>query len=231
MNAMELSLKPIAHIENDFSEKFGIPRQSGLVKEVLGKIVFEPEFARKEALRGLEQYRYLWLIFGFSKNVEKHWSATVKPPRLGGKTRMGVFATRSPYRPNPLGLSSVKIEKIMENDMGQPEILVSGADLLNQTPIYDIKPYLVYADSHPDAGNGFADNLDIFEVTLVFPDEQKRKLPEEKIAPITAILKQDPRPGYDYETNRDYKIMYGGYDIHFCAKGKTLTVTDVIWVG
>ena len=158
MNAMELSLKPIAHIENDFSEKFGIPRQSGLVKEVLGKIVFEPEFARKEALRGLEQYRYLWLIFGFSKNVEKHWSATVKPPRLGGKTRMGVFATRSPYRPNPLGLSSVKIEKIMENDMGQPEILVSGADLLNQTPIYDIKPYLVYADSHPDAGNGFADN-------------------------------------------------------------------------
>ena len=190
-------IKIIAHIENDFTEKFGIPRQSGLA-DVPSRIVFEPEYRVAEAFRGLEGFSHLWILWLFSEAMGKKWSPTVRPPRLGGNTRMGVFATRSPFRPNSIGLSSVKISGIDLNSPDGPVITVTGADIMNGTPIIDIKPYLAYTDSHPEALSGFAlaDRSDI--LTVDFPPELLEKVPEEKRHGLIKILAQDPRPSYLY---------------------------------
>lgn len=217
----------IAHIYTDFVEKFGIPRQSGLVKELKGRIVFEPEYRCPDAVKGLEGFDYIWLLWQFEGTERGHWSATVKPPRLGGNTRMGVFATRSPFRPNPVGLSSVRLEGIEYTEEG-PVLYVSGIDLKNRTPIYDIKPYLPYTDSHPDAREGFAHGVKEYELTVEFPEELLSVYPEEKRAAIIEVLKQDPRPAYHDDENRKYGVSFAGYDVHFKVKGETLTVFEVV---
>ena len=216
-----MELLQIAHIENGYKAKFGIPRQSGLVG-IESRIVMEKGYAMEEAFRGIEDYDYLWLIWGFSKNVEKPFSATVKPPRLGGKIRMGVFATRSPYRPNPIGLSSVKLERVEKTERGVV-LVVTGADLLDGTPIYDIKPYLAYADAHPGVRSGFTDDYEFKELEVDFPAELLEEVPEEERSAVLQILRQDPRPGYDKGVDREFKIAYGSVDITFvieeeCAK-------------
>lgn len=221
---MDNQWKVIAHIYNDYQEKFGIPRQSGLVQGIISRIVFEKEYRVAEALRGLEDYDYIWLLWQFSKNYDKPWSATVKPPRLGGKKRMGVFATRSPYRPNNIGLSSVKMERIdLVSDEG-PVIYVSGADLLDGTPIYDMKPYLAYTDSHPEAREGFAGTVKGQGISVKFPQELLEQLPADKREPIMELLRQDPRPGYDGDITREYKLVYAGYDIWFRKNEEGLEV-------
>ncbi len=227
-----LNMAPIANIVNDFTDKFGIPRQAGLLEHTQSRIVFEPKYRNAAAFRGLEEYDYLWLLWGFSESHEKTWSATVKPPRLGGKKRVGVFATRAPYRPNNIGLSSVRIEKIILDSEEGPVILVKGADLLNGTPIYDIKPYLVYADSHPEARSGFADTVSFDPIEVVFPKEAAEAcgVPEKMRLAMIEILQQDPRPGYDRGKERDYKLAYGGYDIHFRAEDDCLIVESVVKV-
>ena len=195
-------MKIIGHIHTDFSSKFGIPRQSGLVPELKGIITFEPEFRNPEAFRGLEEFSHIWLLWKFSKSEKEHWSATVKPPRLGGKKRMGVFATRSPYRPNDIGLSSVKLEKISFDEKLGPMLYVAGADLLDGTPIYDIKPYIAYTDSHPDAAEGFAGTVKEKELQVDFPEDLLSKFPKEKRDAILGVLSQDPRPAYDTDETR-----------------------------
>lgn len=218
-----MELKVIAHIRNDFTAKFGIPRQSGLVN-VHAQIEFTPEYRNPDALRGLEGYSHLWLIWDFSEAHHEGWSPTVRPPRLGGNTRMGVFATRSPYRPNPIGLSSVKIEKI---DLKKATITVSGADLLDGTPIFDIKPYLAYTDSHPDAIDGFAFGPGQGTVKVVCPAELLAAVPAEKQQGLLALLEQDPRPGYADDPNRLYGMEYAGFDIRFTVAGGKLTVKEI----
>ncbi len=220
-------MKPIAHIETDFPEKFGIPRQSGLVKELTGKIYFEPEYRNPDAFNGLSGFNYIWLLWEFQNPGRSGWSATVKPPRLGGNTHMGVFATRSPFRPNPIGLSSVKLENIEFTDKG-PVLTVSGADLKNGTPIYDIKPYLAYTDCHPDAEGGFSD--DVFEkhLDVDFPEELLKIYPEEKRTAILEILRQDPRPSYQNDPDRRYGVSFAGFDVHFYVNEDKLTVTEVV---
>ncbi len=224
-----LNMAPIAHIVNDFTDKFGIPRQAGLLEHTQSRIVFEPKYRNTAAFRGLEEYDYIWLLWGFSESHKKPWSATVKPPRLGGKKRVGVFATRAPYRPNNIGLSSVKLEEIIFDETDGPVIIVKGADLLNGTPIYDIKPYLTYADSHPNAKSGFADTVSFDSVEVYFPEELAKScgVSEEKRLAMIEILEQDPRPGYDKSKERDYKLAYGGYDIHFIASENRLTVKQL----
>lgn len=220
-------MKIIGYIHTDFPSKFGIPRQSGLIPELKGKITFEPEFRNPEAFRGLEEFSYIWLLWKFSKSEKQHWSATVKPPRLGGKKRMGVFATRSPYRPNDIGLSSVKLEKITYDGKNGPILHVAGVDLMDGTPIYDIKPYLPYADSHPEATEGFAESVRNKELKVVFPEELLRKYPEEKRPAIIGILKQDPRPAYDTDEARVYGVEFAGYDVRFKVTGDTLVVKEL----
>lgn len=220
-------LKIIAHIHNDFTEKFGIPRQSGLVDTLQSKIVFTPEYRNKDSLRGLDEYTHIWLLWIFSKAVNKEWSPTVRPPRLGGNKRVGVFASRSPFRPNSIGLSSVKIEKIDLNSPLGPVIYVSGADILNNTPIIDIKPYLPYTDCHSDAGNGFAYSKKGGALQVDFPTELLNIIPKEKQNTIIDILAQDPRPGYQSEQNRIYKMAFGGFEIHFSVLENTLKVHSV----
>lgn len=215
----------IARIYNDYGTKFGVPRQSGLVEETFSEIVFEPEYRVAEAFRGLEQFDYIWLIWQFSECEGKKWTPTVRPPRLGGNKRMGVFATRSPFRPNSIGLSSVKLLEIKHTDKG-PVLLVSGADLMNGTPIYDIKPYLPYVDSHPNASNGFAlSESEPFEV--VIPDHLKKLLSGEKMKALTAVLSQDPRPQYIDEPERIYGMTFAGKEIKFTVTDSTVTVTDI----
>ncbi len=213
-------MKVIAKIKSDFSTKFGIPRQSGLV-DTKAQIIFESEYNVKEALRGLEEYSHLWLIWGFSENKETDWSPTVRPPRLGGNKRVGVFATRSPYRPNPIGLSSVKIEKI-EGTV----ITVSGADLLNGTPIYDIKPYLAFTDSHPDALGGFADRVIDDGLEVVISEKLKHNLAKDDLDNLLKILKSDPRPHY-HEDSRVYAFEFSKYHIEFSVKNTVLTVLQI----
>ena len=208
-------MKIIGYIHTDFPTKFGIPRQSGLVEELKATITFEPEYRNPEAFRGLEEFSYIWLLWKFSKSEKKNWSATVKPPRLGGKKRMGVFATRSPYRPNDIGLSSVKLEKIEFNEKMGPVLTVAGADLMDGTPIYDIKPYIAYADSHPEASEGFAGTVKEKELAVEFPEELLRIYPEEKRKAIVAVLKQDPRPAYDTDETRVYGVEFAGFDVRF----------------
>ncbi len=222
-----MELKTIAHLRCDFPEKFGIPRQSGLVNSVTARIVFTPEYRNPDALRGLELYSHLWIIWQFSEAVRDDWSPTVRPPRLGGNTRMGVFATRSPYRPNPIGLSSVKIEKIETDSKDGPVITVSGVDIMDNTPIYDIKPYLAYADSHPNASDGFALNTHDALLDVTIPSEISDILPQEKTAAVTELLAQDPRPQYQNSPERIYTMSYAEFDISFVVDGTALTVTDI----
>ena len=220
-------MKPIAHIHTDFPAKFGIPRQSGLVSSLSGVIVFTPEFRNPEALRGLEAYSHLWLIWQFSQAVCSGFSPTVRPPRLGGNRRMGVFATRSPFRPNPIGLSSVALEKIELQSPNGPLLYVSGADLMDNTPIYDIKPYLPFTDSHPNAKAGFAEKTQAHALSVVFPEELLLKVPETKRCALTEILRQDPRPSYQTDPHRVYGFCFAGLEIKFTVCGDVLTVQDV----
>lgn len=221
-------MKIIARIRSDFPEKFGIPRQSGLVEELKARIVFEPEYRNPDALRGLEGYSHLWLIWQFSESVRENWSPTVRPPRLGGNQRVGVFATRSPFRPNPIGLSSVRILSIDMHTEEGPVILVAGADLMDQTPIYDIKPYLPHVDSHPEAKGGFAYEVKDYALHVEFPEEEIHRLPEEKREALRSLLEQDPRPSYQQDPERIYGLSFAGYEVKFRVEGKTLTVLHVI---
>ena len=221
-------MKMIAKIETDFPDKFGIPRQSGLVEELKGTIVFEPEYRNPDALKGLEGYNYIWLLWQFEGVERDNWSVTVRPPRLGGNKHMGVFATRSPFRPNPIGLSSVKLERIELHTERGPLLHVSGIDLRHNTPIYDIKPYLPYADCHTDAVGGFAHEVKDYELEVIFPEELILKIPEGKREAIVAVLKQDPRPSYHNDPARKYGVSFAGFDVRFVVDGKVLTVVDVI---
>ena len=218
-------MKIIARIKTAFKEKFGIPRQSGIV-DCIGKIVFEPEYRSREAVMGLDGYSHLWIIWKFSKTERDGWSPTVRPPRLGGNKRIGVFATRSPFRPNPIGLSSVKIVGIEQTSEG-PVITVSGVDLLDGTPIYDIKPYLAYTDSHPDAIGGFADEVRDYALDVNFPDNLLNKIDTGLHKQLKTVLSQDPRPSYKKEGDDEYGMNFDGYEIRFFVKGGTLTVTGV----
>lgn len=226
MNGIK-SIVPIAYIKNSFSSKFGVPRQSGIVDSVLSKIIFEKDFRNDDFLRGLDEYSHIWLIWGFSMVEDNKYSATVRPPRLGGNKRIGVFSTRSPFRPNHLGLSSVKIEKIVkEKDQGTV-IYVSGADLVDGTPIYDIKPYLSFTDSHPNAKNGFAENTGFIELKVSISDDLLELIDDNDKASITAILEQDPRPSYQNDENRVYSFEFGKYKISFKVSNNDLIVTNI----
>lgn len=222
-----MEIKPIAYIRTDFKEKFGIPRQSGLVSSVRGDIIFQPQFRNPDALRGLEQYTHIWLIWEFSEAVRSEWSPTVRPPRLGGNKRMGVFATRSPYRPNPLGLSSVKIEEIRPDTPNGPVITVSGVDLMDKTPIYDIKPYLPYADIHVDASDGFALTRKEGALEVIVPDDIEPLIPADKRQALIEILAQDPRPQYQSSPDRVYTMSFAGMDVSFCIDDKTVTIKNI----
>ena len=223
-----MQIHVIATIHNDFTAKFGIPRQSGLVQGLQSVIVFEPEYRSPEAVRGLEGYSHLWLLWHFSKAERQTWSATVRPPRLGGNTRMGVFATRSPYRPNPIGLSSVVLDRIELDEKLGPLLYVSGADLLDGTPIFDIKPYLAYTDSHPEASDGFAlaTHEDILRVN--FPAHLMEILPEHLRQGALALLAQDPRPAYQSDPSRRYAMQLAEWDIRFTVQDDLLTVCQVV---
>ena len=219
-------VKVIAKIENDFTEKFGIPRQSGLSDSMVSRIVFEPEYRNDDALRGIEGFSHLWLIWQFSQAIREDWSPTVRPPRLGGNTRLGVFATRSPFRPNPLGLSSVRLLGTEKTENGTV-LLVAGADLMNGTPIFDIKPYIPYCDSHKDAAGGFTDTAGDFLLQVDFPEEHLSKLPKEKQAGLLEVLSHDPRPSYQNDPDRIYGLTFGTWDIRFTVKDNTLRVQEV----
>ena len=217
----------IARMHSDFDQKFGIPRQSGLVEELESTIVFEPEFRNADALRGLEGFSHLWIVWEFSKARRETWSPTVRPPRLGGNQRLGVFATRSPFRPNPIGLSCVKLVGVEHHPEFGPVIRVAGADLLNGTPIYDIKPYLPYADCKPEAVGGFASAPKEADLTVHIPEEFVEKIPAEKRAAVIGVLAQDPRPSYQDDPERVYGMSFGGMEIKFKVDGEELTVCGV----
>ena len=220
-------MKIIAHIENDFSTKFGIPRQSGLVNSLRSRIVFAPEYRDPNAFRGLEDFSHVWLIWEFSQAVRQKWSPTVRPPRLGGNTRMGVFATRSPFRPNPVGLSAVQLEEVVLHGADAPYLVVSGADLMNGTPIYDIKPYLPHIDSHPDARGGFAVPAAEHRLKVVFPEQWLEKVPEQLRDGLTEVLAQDPRPSYQHDPERIYGFGFARLEVKFTVDGDVLTVCGV----
>ena len=222
-----VSIHVIARMKSDFSSKFGIPRQSGLVEELRSTIIFEPEFRNPDALRGLEDFSHLWLIWQFSEAVRSGWSPTVRPPRLGGNTRMGVFATRSPFRPNNLGLSCVRLLGLEQTAKFGTVVHVAGADLLDGTPIFDIKPYIPYADAQPDALGGFTTNADDYLLTVDFPETLLRQLPMNKQEAAIGILAHDPRPSYQKDSDRVYGLQFAGFDIRFTVNGKTLTVTEI----
>lgn len=219
-------LKIIAHIENSFTEKFGVPRQSGLA-DITSRIVFEPEYRNPDAFRGIDGYSHLWLLWIFSEAKTDGFVPMVRPPRLGGNKRMGVFATRSPFRPNSIGLSSVKFEKICFDEKDSPVLYVKGADLMNGTPIIDVKPYLSYTDSHPDAVNGFALDTKAPQLSVVFPEELRALIESEKSDELTQILAQDPRPQYQDSPERLYYMSYGGFDVDFSVVGNILTVKNI----
>ena len=223
----EFGLKVIARVHSDFPTKFGIPRQSGLVDSLNATIVFEPEYRDENALRGLEGFSHIWLIWQFSGNLRDGWSPTVRPPRLGGNERVGVFATRSPFRPNPLGLSCVKLERIEYNTPQGPVLHVSGADLMDTTPIFDIKPYIPYADAHPEAKAGFASEAPKEKLKVVLPPELEMLLPPDKTAPLIGVLEQNPCPRYQNSPDRVYGMEFAGFDVRFTVNGDTLTVTEI----
>lgn len=222
-----INMHIIARMKSDFPAKFGIPRQSGLVQELRSTIVFEPEFRNADALRGLECFSHLWVIWQFSEAVRSEWSPTVRPPRLGGNTRMGVFATRSPFRPNNIGLSCVKLLGLEETSAFGTVIHVGGADLMDGTPIFDIKPYIPYADSYPDAIGGFTDDAADFLLEVDFPAALLQRLPTGKQAAAVQVLSHDPRPSYQRNPGRVYGLTFAGFDIRFTVEENTLTVVDV----
>ncbi len=222
----ELTLKKIAVIRTDFPEKFGLPRQSGLA-ETRGKIVFEPEYRSKDALRGLDDYSHLWLIWGFSEVKQKNWHATVRPPRLGGNTRMGVFATRSPFRPNPIGLSCVRLAEICDTEKEGTVLIVEGVDMMDGTPIYDVKPYLPYADCKEGAAGGFAEQHKNDGPQVNFEENLELCVPEEHRTVLRQILAQDPRPSYQEDPERIYGMDYAGMQIKFRVRGNCLTVCQI----
>ncbi len=220
-------IKPIARIESDFSTKFGIPRQSGIVEALEARVVFEPEYRVSDALRGLEYFSHIWLIWQFSEAVREGWSPTVRPPRLGGNARMGVFATRSPFRPNNLGLSCVRLLGLEETDDKGTVLKVAGADLMDGTPIFDIKPYVPYADCKPGAASGFApDSGRILSVEI--PESAMGSFPKEKLPGLKGVLENDPRPRYQKDPKRIYTMEFAGYEVKFSVDGELLTVKDII---
>ena len=224
---MDYTMKVIARIHSDFPEKFGIPRQSGLVPALRAKIVFEPEYRNPDALRGIEGFSHLWLIWQFSAAVRDTWSPTVRPPRLGGNERVGVFATRSPFRPNAIGLSCVKLEGVRHEDGLGDVLIVSGADLMDGTPIYDIKPYIPYADCHPEATEGFTGQIEMHALTVSIPPDLLSRFPAEKRDALVGVLAQDPRPRYQTDASRVYGLEFGGYEVKFSVNGQKMTVTDI----
>lgn len=223
----DISIQIIARMRSDFPTKFGIPRQSGLVQQLHSTIVFEPEFRNPDALRGIEDFSHLWLIWQFSEAVRTGWSPTVRPPRLGGNTRLGVFATRSPFRPNNMGLSSVRLIGVEHTREYGAVLHVAGADLMDGTPIFDIKPYIPYADCHPDAAGGFTDHAEDFILNVNFPAALLQLLPENKREVAIAVLSHDPRPSYQRSVERIYGLTFAGYDIRFRVEEKTLYVIEV----
>lgn len=225
---MEHTMKVIARIHSDFPEKFGIPRQSGLVPALRAKIVFEPEYRNPDALRGIEGFSHLWLIWQFSAAVRDTWSPTVRPPRLGGNERVGVFATRSPFRPNAIGLSCVKLESVQHEDGFGDVLIVSGADLMDGTPIYDIKPYLPFTDCHPDAVGGFADAVREKCLRVKLPDALPAHFTEKTGEALCAILAQDPRPSYQDDPLRVYRFTYGGWNVAFRVANGEAIVTEIL---
>jgi len=223
-------LKIIARIYTDYKEKFGIPRQSGLAENTRGRVVFLPEYRVPEALRGIEGYSHLWLLWEFSEARRESWSPTVRPPRLGGNRRVGVFATRSPYRPNPIGLSSVRLIGIEHTEAEGDVLIVSGADILDGTPIYDIKPYLAFTDSHPDAVGGFADGVKDYKLSVDIPDGIKSRIPEDMLRSLTSVLEGDPRPQYKPDGDNEYGMRYADFEVKFKVQSGTLFVTDIVGI-
>lgn len=221
-------LKVIARIQSDFPTKFGIPRQSGLIDALKSTIIFEPAYRNVDALRGLEGYSHIWLIWQFSETVKENWCPTVRPPRLGGNIRMGVFASRSPFRPNAIGLSSVKLDKIQFESPQGPLLFVSGADLMRGTPIYDIKPYLPYVDCHPDATGGFALQSKQGTLTVDFPQQLRQLMPQENLGPLLEVLAQDPRPAYQNTPDRVYGFEFAGFEVRFTVEDHLLTVKELL---
>ena len=224
---MDIPMHIIARMNSDFATKFGIPRQSGLVEELRSTIIFEPEYRSADALRGIEEFSHLWIIWQFSEAVREDWSPTVRPPRLGGNTRMGVFATRSPFRPNAIGLSCVRLLGVEYTKDHGAMLHVAGADLMDGTPILDIKPYIPYADAHPDAAGGFTENADDYLLDVQFPEHLLSILPEEKQQAAIGVLSHDPRPSYQRKADRVYGLTFAGFDIRFTVENNTLTVQSV----
>ncbi len=221
-------IKQIAHIRSDFPEKFGIPRQSGIIDNLEAEIIFEKEFRDPNCILGLEEFSHIWILWEFSGNLSAGWSPTVIPPRLGGKVHKGVFATRSPFRPNPIGLSCVRLKSIEMTKSEGPVLHVMGADLRDNTPILDIKPYIRYTDSHPDAVSGFADQIKEYHLEVVFPGDLLQKLPEDKREAAVGILREDPRPAYQNDPNRRYGTAFAGWDIRYHVKDGVLSVCEVV---
>lgn len=224
---MERTMRVIARMHSDFAEKFGIPRQSGLVSALRAAVVFEPEFRNPDALRGIADFSHLWLIWEFSEAIRENWSPTVRPPRLGGNERLGVFATRSPFRPNPIGLSCVRLEEVRQDQAHGTILIVSGADLMDGTPIYDIKPYIPYADAHPEARGGFAQDAPKPTLAVDFPPDLLARVPEDRREALRAVLALDPRPSYQNDPTRIYGMRFAGCDIRFTVQDNTLTVCGV----
>lgn len=222
-----VTMQIVARMRSDFPTKFGIPRQSGLVDTLRSTIVFEPEFRNADALRGIEDFSHLWIIWQFSEAVRQDWSPTVRPPRLGGNTRLGVFATRSPFRPNSIGLSSVRLLGVEHTEHDGTVLHVAGADLMDGTPIFDIKPYIPYGDCHPEATGGFTDSADDFCLNVDFPSELLEKLPQNKRDAAMGVLSHDPRPSYQRTSERIYGMNFAGFDIRFSVVGNTLHVKEV----
>ena len=227
---MEHTMQVIARIRSEFPTKFGIPRQSGLVPETRATIVFEPEYRSPDALRGIDGFSHLWLIWEFSETVRESWSPTVRPPRLGGNTRLGVFATRSPFRPNPIGLSCVRLEELRQTDGLGTVLIVSGADLMDGTPIFDIKPYLPSADAYPEALGGCTAQAEDYLLAVEFPPELEEKVPPQHRAALRGVLSHDPRPSYQADSGRLYGMRFADLDVRFVVEGKTLTVREVLHI-
>lgn len=222
-----MEMRPIGWVKSDFQSKFGIPRQSGLVEELQARVFFSPEYRIKEAFRGLEGFSHIWLLWEFSQSVRESWSPTVRPPRLGGNKRLGVFATRSPFRPNPLGLSCVKLEKVELEGVEGPILHIRGADLLDGTPVFDVKPYLPYADCRPEASGGFAPDTPENRLTVELPPELAEKVPAEKLPALFGVLAGDPRPSYQNDPQRVYGMAFAGLEVKFRVENATLFVLDV----
>lgn len=223
-----MNLKKIARVHTDFPTKFGIPRQSGLVEALEAEVVFEPEFRNPDAVRGLDGFSHIWLVWGFSEVNRANWSATVRPPRLGGNARVGVFATRSPFRPNPVGISSVRLLAVDLEDPRGPVLRIAGADMMDGTPVYDIKPYVPLSDCHPDAAGGFSDAHRTDKLKVDFPGKWLEMIPAGKREALMGVLENDPRPSYQSDPDRRYGFQFAGFDVRFRVDGDVLTVCEVI---